>query len=522
MKITDFIALNDCQCQAVQSDSTQFEATVSGDQLRGVCQSLAGQSQLLAMFANDERGTTQCYQLYLVFALEEGVRLTLITPVASDSCTFPSVTPILPAAQWYEREIKDLFGLQPLGHPDPRRLVLHRGWPKGLHPLRKDYDPHDLDSKSVLEEGFTYQKVTGDGVIQVPVGPIHAGIIEPGHFRFHVVGESVLELDARFFYTHRGLEKLAEGKAWPEVQRITERICGVCTVSHSFSFALAIEQIAGKQAPERANYLRVIYGELERVYNHLNDISAICAGVGLALGSQKAAEMKERALRLNNILVGHRYLQGVIIPGGVKQDFDSTRIVTLKAFIEQIEPEVTELWQALKDSDSLFDRLGGTGILTKEDATLLGVVGPAARASGLALDTRVNYPYAAYQKLTLEVPIRTAGDVYSRLWVRVKELGQSFRLLRDALADLPSGSVLIDLPAFLPPWRHGFGVTESPRGSDFHWLMTGAEGTIYRYFIRSASYPNWPAVVKAVPGNIMPDFPLINKSFELCYSCLDR
>ncbi|TCL61850.1 Ni,Fe-hydrogenase III large subunit [Hydrogenispora ethanolica] len=500
----------------------EFQYQIAPAQLPELARLLAGKASLLGMLALDERAVDGNYRILQLFGLEGGQVLTVSAPVPEDQPVFPSVTPFLPAAHWYEREIGDLFGVRPIGHPDPRRLVIHRGWPKGSHPLRKDYQPATAVKASGYEGNFSYQQVKGNGVHQVPVGPIHAGIIEPGHFRFHVVGESVLELDARLFYTHRGIEKLAEGRAWPELLPLAERLCGVCTVSHSFSLALALERLTGIAPPRRASYLRVVLAELERVYNHLNDISAICAGVGLALGTQRAAEFKEAALELNRALTGHRYLRGAVIPGGVRQDLDPAQLTMVEVFLEQLEGDLAGLWEAVSGSDVFLDRMQRTGVLTLENALALGAVGPAARASGVRADTRVDQPYAAYPQLQLEVPVETDGDVYSRFAIRFAEIRGSLSLIRQALADLPEGPVAVELPALLPPGAQAFGITESARGSNLHWLKTDSGGRIFRYAVRSASFPNWPALATAVPGNIIPDFPLINKSFELCYACLDR
>ncbi len=500
----------------------RYRCEVPAERLREFAQALAGSGKLLAMFAADDRMIDGRFRIYQIFSLEDNVLLTGVVPLEAVTLSYPSVTPVLPATHWYEREIKDLFGIEPVGHPDPRRLVTHRGWPQQTWPMRKDSQQEWVAQPGEPEGEFPYLQVSGTGLMQVPVGPIHAGIIEPGHFRFHVAGESILELEARLFYTHRGIEKLAEGKEWPAVVPITERICGVCTVSHSFSFAAALESITATVAPERAEWLRLIYAELERIANHLNDISAICAGVGLALGSQKAAELKEAMLGLNRQLTGHRFLRGAIVPGGVEADLDGARIDIADSLLSRLGGEAARLREAVTGSDSFLDRLQTTGVLTRPDALALGAVGPAARASGIKTDTRIDHPYGAYRWLSPELALGESGDVHARFLIRFQELESSIKLIREAFRRLPAGPVRAGLPERLPPLAQGFGVTESARGSNLHWIMTDSEGRIHRYFIRSASYPNWPALVRAVPGNIIPDFPLINKSFELCYSCLDR
>lgn len=473
---------------------------------------------LLTMTATDKRKLFGNFAVYSVFALPaEKIIVEIKIVLEGKNPTYQSITPIMPAAHWLEREMKDLFGIIPKGHPDMRRLAVHQDWPANVYPLRKDFISNTKVPRVAGEMEFC--SVKGEGIYQVPVGPIHAGIIEPGHFRFFAFGEDVINLQAQLFYTHRGIEKAAEGKSYYDATLVAERVCGACSASHVVAYAQAIETLAGVDAPKRALYSRTILLELERLYNHIGDIGNICAGVGFSFGISRGAILKERLMRINMRLTGHRYLRGMVIPGGLRKDLGITPKTSL-ALIE-LEQELNDLTSTILSSQSILDRLQTTGILDTEAALTLGAVGPAARASGVNKDLRRDLPYGVYRKLDFRVPVQTGGDVYCRLKQRIEECQQSFAILQQAIKQMPQGKLVVEIP-HLPPYRTAVGYTESARGANVHWVMSGPNNTIYRYMVRSASHCNWPVLTLCVPGNIIPDFPLINKSFELCYACLDR
>jgi Ni,Fe-hydrogenase III large subunit len=415
-----------------------------------------------------------------------------------------------------------MLGLTPIGHPDPRRLVLHDDWPDGFHPLRKDVDP-SVPVPKVEREPYRFHKLHGEGLLEIPVGPIHAGVIEPGHFRFAAVGEAILHLETRLFYTHRGIEKLAEGKSAAHVLQLAERVCGACACSHAVAYCQAVELLAGIEIPPRAAALRTILLELERLYNHLGDLGNVCAGIGFAVGASFGAQLKEEMQRLNERLTGNRFLRGACRIGGMRRDFDAEAIADLNGTITGVAEQFQRFTALVLGSDTAVERFTATGVLPTETARALGAVGVAARASGVDLDCRRDHPHAFYGALPMPVPVpvRGEGDAKARVLTRMDETIASFALIRAALAVLPDGPAAVETPP-IPANRVGFSATESPRGENLHWVRTGADGTISRYRVRSASYPNWPAVAASVPGNMVPDFPLINKSFELCYACLDR
>ncbi|MDI6813191.1 MAG: NADH-quinone oxidoreductase subunit C [Desulfitobacteriaceae bacterium] len=476
--------------------------------------------QLVQMLGNDEREICGSLSVYLVFVHDgEGLILILRVAIAPEDLVYPSVTPVIPAAHWYEREIRDLYGLEPKGHPQLRRLAVHKDWPKQHYPLRRDFP---LTKKVPRSEGeFKFIPVEGEGVMQIPVGPIHAGIIEPGHFRFSVVGENVLHLEARFFYTHRGMEKLAEGKTPQEGLLIAERICGACSFSHSLAYCLALEKLTETAVSERVDYIRTLGMELERLYNHIGDVGNICAGIGFAFGTMQGARLKEKMQQLNETVFGSRFLRGINTPGGVRRDLNSDQLSLILQTLSQVEGEFRELTEILLASESYLNRVQGTGLLRHDIASELHAVGPAARASGVDRDLRRDHPYAAYAKLAFRVPVLQEGDVLARVKLRIEETFESMGIIRQVLASMPEGELKVALKP-LPAYAYAVGMTESARGENVHFVMAGQDGRIFRHMVRSASYCNWPVVPSTVPGNIVPDFPLINKSFELCYSCLDR
>jgi len=445
--------------------------------------------------------------------------LRLRAALPADEPSYASVGRLVPAALWDEREVKDLFGIVPEGHPDPRRLVLHETYPKGFHPLR-------VDAPAEVPEGSTDRHyvpfaVHGEGVYQLPVGPIHAGVIEPGHFRFSVIGESVLFLDARLFFTHRGIEKLVEGRSFERALPIVERACGVCGVAHALAFSIAVERLAGTVVPDRADRLRAILAEFERLYNHVGDLGNMCAGIGFNVGSSQLGWLKERLLRTNESLTGHRYLAGAVAPGGLAIEPGRDALSALPDRLVEVEGDLRAALRAVAGSEFAADRFRATGHVPRETALRLGAAGVAARASGLAMDLRRDHPTGAYGEFRALVCTSDAGDAAARFDVRAHEAQASIDLLRELLADLPEGPTRVPVGP-VEPGRSALGWAEGPRGASWLWLRAGDGGTVNRLHLRSASFANWPVVAAAAPGNLVPDFPLINKSFELCYACTDR
>jgi len=420
---------------------------------------------------------------------------TRLEHVTAEEGRAPSIVDLVPAAQWDEREAHDLHGVRFDGH----------------EPLRPLAD-HDLDLAR-----WTVP-VRGGDAYQVAVGPIHAGVIESGHFRFHVVGERILHLDARLFYKHRGLERAAEGATLAEGTAYVGRACAACSVANAVAYAHACEEALGLEPPAGLARARTLLLELERLWNHLNDIGAVCAGTGLAAGTARFAGLTERCRRLNAALTGHRFLSGSVQVGGSALDLDAASVSAARGEVAAIAAEATRSWRELLFNASFQDRLPEIGVVTRADAERLGTVGPAARATGLAEDLRAVSPRLAYAGFAPVAPRRVAGDVQARLEQRAVELTQTFALL-DGLLDGPVRPVTLANGGVQA--AVGVGRVESPRGATV-CVVERSGDRIARLRLRTGSYANWPSVAHAAVDDLLPDFPLINKSFELCYACVDR
>jgi Ni,Fe-hydrogenase III large subunit len=364
--------------------------------------------------------------------------------------------------------------------------------------------------------------VTGEGVFQVPVGPVHAGIIEPGHFRFGVAGEPVLYLQLRLFYVHKGIEKRFERTPWRHGIFLAESVSGDTAVGHALAFAHALEGLIGCEVPPRARRLRVVLLELERLDNHLADVGAIATDVAFSVPAAHAQLLRERLLALQERLFGSRLLRGTVAMGGVKADLSNAGRDELLAHLRRLRTDFESLVTLLIDSGSFTDRVDGTGILTPETARDLGACGIAARASGLDEDLRRDHPHDDYETVRFEVPVEQGGDVRARLMVRAREVEQSIGILTQVLGALPESPLRTPLPAELPAFSAALGWAEGWRGPCLHSAETDADGTLTRVKVTDPSFRNWPALARAVPGNIIADFPVINKSFNLSYSGNDR
>jgi Ni,Fe-hydrogenase III large subunit/Ni,Fe-hydrogenase III component G len=450
--------------------------------------------------------------------------VTLLICVDAARPEVPSLTTAIPAANWHEREMQDLFGIVPVGHPDPRPLVVHDGWPQGVFPLRKAFAGSQRVPIAPANE-FPHLVAEGEGVFEIPVGPIHAGIIEPGHFRFTSVGETVLHLDARLFYTHRGMEKRMEGLFPLDAFYVAERICGVCSVAHGMGYCEALERIAGADAPPRARLIRSIALELERLYNHVGDLGNVCAGAAFHYGTATGARLKERLQQMNERIAGNRFLRGLVVPGGARLDLPDDLLGVLTATLQDTLAGLDSLMGRIEANPSVVDRLDDTGVLQHQAALDLAVAGVAARASGVDRDARRDHPHGAFALSgapDVHVVTVSKGDTMARVTVRALEARESIRLIGEFVRRLEPGPLRVALREPLPGGRIGISAIESARGEAVHWLRTDALGRVERYHLRSPSYHNWPAVALAAETAIVPDFPLVNKSFELCYSCTDR
>ena len=464
----------------------------------------------------DDRAASGTFAILYVFGIPGETNFLALQLSTTDA--FPSLTPTIHEASLYERKIRSLMGLTPTGHPNPQSIIVHENWPADVFPLRKDFAWNTRPETGGTT--FEFMKVGGEeGIYELPVGPVHAGIIEPGHFRFNLAGEEILLLEPRLGYSHKGVEKLFEHLPLDKKVALSERIAGDTSFTYSLAFCQALESLAAISVPARALYLRTIYSELERLANHFSDIGAIMTDTGFNFGAAQGARLRERIMRLCDALTDSRFLRGVNHLGGVTRDLNAETSAHLKAEIEALQIDFNEVMAITEDSSTLKNRLEDTGVLDAQIARDHGVTGVAARACGIASDSRVEHPYAAYGDLTVAVASAPTCDVMARLLVRVQETRTSMDLILEALAKLPSGpvSTKVTTPIFAKS-STAVSITEGWRGDIVCFVATDAHGTITRVDMRDPSFLNGPLVGEAGKGNMVPDFPLINKSFSLSYT----
>jgi len=472
-------------------------------------------ADLNLMVANDRRADKGVFEIHYLFANDRENWFAHATKhLSHDDPTIDSMATFYYPASRYEREIFDLFGIEAVDHPDTRPLVRHGFWPKDYFPLRKDaITPEKFEDDG--NKPFEFMKIGGEGVYEIPVGPVHAGIIEPGHFRFSVVGETVIDLKIRLYFTHKGTEKLFEGRTPAEGVELAERISGDTTIGHSLAYCQAIESLAGCQIPAHAKYLRVILLEMERLYNHIADFGAICNDTGYAVAHSHCFRIREKLMRLNKKLTGNRLLRGGIVIGGVENDLPSD--LDLTAELDSILADFKEIVEISLANTMVIDRLDGTGYVSPRIAADHGALGFVARASGIDLDVRRDHPFAAYPFLKFKVASSQRGDVRARAQIRIDEVQESINLIKQGIASLPDGN-LTEPVGRLPAWEPAFGLVEGWRGAILHWVMADENGKMFRVKVKDPSFVNWPALSFAVLKNIVPDFPLCNKSFNQSYS----
>ena len=428
--------------------------------------------------------------------------------------TFPSVASRHPPALRLERTIHDLFGLVPAVADDLRPWLDHYAWGKS----------YPLSGRNAARDVRPYQflPAEGESLHQVAVGPVHAGIIEPGHFRFTANGEHVVRLEQWLGYTHKGIESLMQGASLQAAAKLANRTSGDSAVAYAFAFARAAEAALQIEAPRRATLLRALMAELERLANHLGDIGAICNDASFALMHAQTGILRERCLRAADVAFGHRLMMDVIVPGGVTRDIAADGVSALRALLAELRKVFPRLIELYDNTASLQDRTVTTGIVKAEYARQFGAGGYVGRASGRDFDARRALAYMPYDALSFEVPVLQAGDVNARVWIRIREVEQSVALIEQILDRLGPGGLQTALPAGIGRGPcEGLALTEAFRGDVLVWLRLDGELRVERCHLRDASWFQWPLLETAIEGNIIADFPLCNKSFNCSYSGVD-
>ncbi len=474
-------------------------------------------ARLVAEWAADETRMGKAivgYGIYTCFFLDSEY-IIIYCLLSADDPTFPSLTKEFVPASRFERQMKSLMGVIPVGHPDPRPWIKHEDWPEDAYPLRKGFDPSRPMSRVAGE--YKWVRAEGEGVYEIAVGPVHAGIIEPGHFRFQAVGEDILHLEERLGYVHKGIEKRFESLSWLDGARLAGRVSGDTTVAHTIAYCRALESMTGFVPPERALWIRALMLERERVANHLGDIGAICNDVAFSFIHHQFAILREKFLRTNDKLFGHRFMIDRVVPGGVSVDMTPEGKEEILRETDHLKKEFERLVIIYDENPSLEDRLRDAGILLNDDARELNVVGFVARASGIGLDCRVQNPFPPYDRIIPKMTVLNSGDIHARVWVRIEEIRESFRMICEILEGMPGGRIN---GGFESPSKEcsGFAVVEGWRGEIVYWLQSGPNGEVNRCMVRDPSSVNWLALELAIHGNIVPDFPVCNKSFNQSYS----
>ncbi len=468
---------------------------------------LLGAGFRLALVAGHDDG----HGLRAVYAFCAGPpdrRVELQVRLDPDRPAVPSLAAWSFPASRFERELADLFGIEPVGHPFLRPLVRHQHWPASWHPMRRDAGP--APPMRVDAEPFPFVAVDGPGVYEIPVGPVHAGLIEPGHFRFSVVGETILKMKARLWFVHRGIEKLFEGRPAADGVVLAERISGDTAAAHTLAYCLAVEDALRVEVPHDAQLLRALVVELERITNHVADLGALCNDVGFGVAQARALTLRERLLRLAGEVTGHRLLRGAIHPGGA-----ALRRLPTEAELAGVAALVEDLVELATSNTVVMDRFKGTAVLSRGDAEAIGAVGVVARASGLVVDARVAHPFADVGTDLVPV-VEETGDVLARFSVRAREVAASLRLVAELAGQVQS----LDAGAGDLPQRggSGLGIVEAWRGTIVDRVEVEAGGRLARCKVVDPSFLTWPALSVALADTIVPDFPLANKSFNLSYA----
>ena len=495
-----------------------WHGTVSAEDMRALCeQVLHGGGKLLALWGSDETERNDCYALHIALVCAPGMLvLTLLVNKAKPG--FPDISDLFPAADRMQRSVTDLIGLHPTGGGNHRKWLRHAAWPGDMHPLRKSFDI--AARYPIMDDNYPFVPVTGNGVHEIPVGPVHAGTIEPGHFRFSIIGERVLKLEERLGYKHKGIEKRFEGMTLQQGAKLAGRVSGDTTVGYAWAYAQAVESVTRTPPPPRALWLRSLFLELERLLNHLGDLGYLGNDAALAFGFAQFWILKEDLLRMNGELFGHRYLMDRIVPGGVTCDIDNLALMRIADTLRHIEHETAILKGIYDEHAGMQDRFLTTGRVAPELADKLGLTGLAGRASGQSWDVRAQFPCAPYDQLDVSMVTHHNGDVAARVTMRFEEIVESIRLIRRVLEQLPAGELLSSV-GDAQEGSIGIGWVEGWRGEILIALHVGRDNCIHRLHPHDPSWQNWPVLEHAIIGNIVPDFPLINKSFNLSYCGVD-
>ncbi|UCC74142.1 MAG: NADH-quinone oxidoreductase subunit C, partial [Gemmatimonadota bacterium] len=452
------------------------------------------EARFLISAGTDRRPLSGDYGIEHLFSLDrEHLFVVLDCTVDSDDARIDSITPIIPGASWAEREFRDVIGVSPEGHPDPRRLVLADDWPEGVHPLRREVPYNYRPSPAAGVRPALADAPSGTNVLAI--GPFFPVLEEPAYFRLFVEGETIVGCDFRGFYNHRGIEKLGDSRlTYNEIPYLAERICGICGFIHSACYCQAVEKAAGIELPRRAAYIRTLMLELERVHSHLLWLGIAGHILGFDTVLMQTWRIREPVMWLAEEISGNRKTYGMNTIGGVRRDIPADLVPKLLEVIAKVEKETVAVRDAILGDTTLHARAKNVGPLSNDWARRVCVVGPTARGSGVSIDARIDHPYAAYDEVPVRIAVQQEGDTWARVVVRVEELLESIRLIRETVRAMPTGPILAELTGEIPAGRAGVSVVEAPRGEAVHYVVTGGDNRPYRWRVRAPTYPNLQAV----------------------------
>jgi Ni,Fe-hydrogenase III large subunit/Ni,Fe-hydrogenase III component G len=479
-------------------------------------------ARFMISVGTDKRPVTGDFAILHLFSLDhEHLYVLLESAVSEKDPRIGSITGVVPGANWAEREYHDAIGVHPEGHPDPRRLLLADDWPEGVYPLRRDF-PYNYQPPSA-ENVRPQLREPPAGASVLPMGPFFPVLEEPAYWRLFVEGETIVGCDTRLFYNHRGIEKLGDSVlTYNEIPHLAERICGICGFIHSTCYCQAVEKAAGIEAPRRARYIRMIMLELERIHSHLLWLGIAGHIIGFDTVLMQTWRIREPVMWLCEEISGNRKTYGMNTVGGLRRDLPNQIKPKLLETLAEVEKEAIAVRDAVVGDTTLHARTKGVGVLTNEWAKKICTVGPPARASGVAIDARVDHPYAAYDEVPPQIVTQDAGDTWARVLVRVGELLESIRLVREALSAIPEGPICAEIKEEIPPGRVGVSVVEAPRGEAVHFVLTGGDNRPYRWRVRAPTYPNLQALPAMILNGTIADVPITLGSLDPCFSCTER
>ena len=493
--------------------------------VRYVCQHIFREldARYVASIGSDDRPFSGTFLVAHNFAFDtDHLLCSVLTQLPEDDLKIDSIANMVPAASWAEREMRDLLGIEPVGHRYLKRLVLPDGWPEGKHPLRKDVPWNEVPESYDEAREFKFDEPP-EGCMVVPFGPFHPTLDEPAHFRLYVEGEMVRGCEYRGFMVHRGIEKLAESvMSYNDIPMLAERICGICGCVHSVAYVQAVEEAAALKPPPRAEYIRTIMLELERLHSHLLWVGLACHIVGFDTLFMQSFRIREPIMWIAEKISGNRKTYAICLIGGVRRDITHELKAELRAVLDKLESEWSAVVNAVKGDKNIQKRTRDVGVADKLAVKNAGLLGPVARAAGVDIDCRRDHPYAAYDRVEFGVITAQGADVWARVLVRMKEVFESIRIIRQCLDKMEDGPLQLEIKDELPVGRMGLSSVEAPRGESHHFVITGENNRPRRWRVRAPTYQNLQGVPAMIKDQQIADMTISLGSIDPCFSCTDR